>query len=307
MKKIANFLSFVEIKTKLASILPFLAGVGYTLYRYGKLDIYRIAVFFCAMVFFDLTATAINNHVGTREQKKENHYPDHISFLIIFGMLISASVLGIYLVSITNFVVLLTGMFCFGVGILYSFGPLPIARTPFGEVVSGAVQGTCIPFLVYIIHDPGLLSVNLELPRVTVSADLGGIFGFGIFVFPMICCIANIMLANNICDLEEDVKVKRYTLPYYLGREVCLKLFGRIYIAAFVFIGIGIVTGILPSMVIIAFAVVGPVMKNIQAFRQKQVKTETFEVSIKNFMLILVPYVVGIWLSQILHILFGMR
>ncbi len=36
---------------------------------------------------------------------------------------------------------------------------------------------------------------------------------------PMIVGIANIMLANNICDLEEDIANKRHTLPYYIGKK----------------------------------------------------------------------------------------
>jgi len=39
---------------------------------------------------------------------------------------------------------------------------------------------------------------------------------------PTIGCIANIMLANNICDVEADIANNRFTQPYYLGRENAL-------------------------------------------------------------------------------------
>lgn len=304
MKTVANFLNFVEIKTKLASVIPFLAGAGFTLYRYGRLDFYRTAVFFIAMLLFDMTTTAINNHIGTREQKQEDHYPNGISLLIIFVMLVASTVLGVYLVSITNIVVLLVGVFCFGVGILYSFGPLPIARTPFGEMISGAVEGTCIPFLVYVINDPAVFLITLSLPKVSISLDLFSLIGFGVSVLPIICCIANIMLANNTCDLAEDIKVGRYTLPYYIGKEACLKLFKWLYIIAYVFIVIGAVSGALPLTALIGLLPVGLVLKNIQIFQQRQVKSETFDTAIKNFVLILVPYTLGIWLPWLWHLAF---
>ena len=37
--------------------------------------------------------------------------------------------------------------------------------------------------------------------------------------------IANIMLANNICDVEEDIINNRFTLPYYLGKKNAFNLF----------------------------------------------------------------------------------
>ncbi len=42
------------------------------------------------------------------------------------------------------------------------------------------------------------------------------------------------MLANNICDLEEDKKNERYTLVHYLGKARALKLFIAMNVLAFV-------------------------------------------------------------------------
>jgi len=304
MNKLKNFLDFVEMRTKIASVLPFFVGTGYFMYRYRELDVYKTILFFGAMLLFDMTATAINNHVGTRQQSKKNNYSDGLSVAIILLMLAGASVLGIYLAYITNLVVLLTGIFCFGIGILYSFGPLPISRTPFGEIFSGIVMGTCIPFLVSIINDPTLLTLELDLPKVFISMNVWDLFCLGVVVLPLICCISNIMLANNICDVEEDIKVKRFTLPYYIGKEYALKLFGVLYAGAFFFILAGVVIRILPLTALIGFAGVVPVFKNIKVFQEQQIKEKTFGVAIKNFLLITVPYMAGIWLSVLLHIIF---
>ncbi|MFX3866422.1 1,4-dihydroxy-2-naphthoate prenyltransferase, partial [Streptococcus suis] len=42
---------------------------------------------------------------------------------------------------------------------------------------------------------------------------------------PLVNLIANIMFANNNCDLEEDIRKHRYTLVYYIGKKNDLKLY----------------------------------------------------------------------------------
>ncbi len=297
MKTIKHFLDYVEIKTKLASVLPFLVGAGYTFYHCGSLDIGKTLIFFAAMLLFDMTATAINNHVGTRQQGKKNHYRDSVSIAIILTMLTGAAALGIYLTLNTDLVVLLTGILCFGVGILYSFGPLPIARTPFGEILSGGVMGICIPFLVYQINHPGIISLMLEFPAVTVSVELIEAISLGIAVMPLVLCISNIMLANNICDVEEDILVKRYTLPFYIGKKKALFLFRWLYIGAWFFMLAGCVGRILPVTALLGLAGIIPAIRNIRIFEERQDKKQTFSIAIKNFLLLMGPYAVGIWLA----------
>ena len=41
---------------------------------------------------------------------------------------------------------------------------------------------------------------------------------------PAVFTIANIMLANNICDKDEDIVIGRKTLAYYLGTKHSLTL-----------------------------------------------------------------------------------
>lgn len=57
------------------------------------------------------------------------------------------------------------------------------------------------------------------------AANLWGIF---LVALPNTCYIANLMLANNICDLEEDENNKRYTLVHYLGKASSFEIIRRI-------------------------------------------------------------------------------
>jgi 1,4-dihydroxy-2-naphthoate octaprenyltransferase len=57
--------------------------------------------------------------------------------------------------------------------------------------------------------------------------------GFALLAVLPFCLTANIMLANNICDVGHDARVNRYTLPIYL-RKYALHLFAFLYYAAYV-------------------------------------------------------------------------
>ncbi len=78
----------------------------------------------------------------------------------VIGVLLTVSmVTGLWLVYLTDIVVLLIGGIAFLVGALYSYGPLPISQTPFGEAFSGFFMGMLIFFVtVYIqIYELGFL------------------------------------------------------------------------------------------------------------------------------------------------------
>jgi len=111
-----------------------------------------------------------------------------------------------------------------------------------------------------------------------------------------VCATANIMLANNICDLEKDVLVKRFTLPYYLGAR-SLDLFAWIYYIAYGTTLVMILFGMLPLTCLLMLLTIWPIRKNIQVFRQKQEKETTFSVSIKNYVILMGSLTVTIFLG----------
>jgi len=300
MNAIKNFLSYVEITTKIASVFPFLVGAGFAMYRYGSLRPKQTLVFFCAMLLFDMTTTALNNHVGHRQTERVPHYRGSVSVAIILIMGLSALALGLYLVSISSMVILFVGMLCFGTGIIYNYGPLPIARTPFGELVSGTVMGVFIPFIAVEINRSMIGIAFPDFSRLVISIDWLDAAALGFTVMPLICCIANIMFANNICDMQEDVSVGRYTLPFYIGLKKSLWLYRLIYAKAYVFIVLASALRIIPIFSVIALLTIIPVRKNIRRFNDVQDKRQTFITAIKNFLVILIPYTACIWLGALL-------
>jgi len=302
MKGIKNFLDFVEIGTKTASLIPFLVGSGYAVFRYGYIRPKQTLIFFAAMLLFDMTTTAINNHIGQRQTGRTPHYSSTVSAAIIFVMGFAAAGLGLYLVSISGIVILLAGIFCFAVGISYSYGFLPIARTPFGELISSVVMGALIPFITVQISHP-LLNISVQdFTIIVISADWTELLAFGGLVLPVVFSLAPIMLANNICDVEEDLRVQRYTLPVCIGVKKSLQLYRLLYIAAYLSIAAVSVLRVVPLFTLALLLTCIPVRKNVMRFMARQDKRRTFFTAVLNFLIIAALYAACIWIGGLLSI-----
>ncbi|MDM5145992.1 hypothetical protein ICE98_03129 [Lactococcus lactis] len=64
-----NFLELVEIKTKIASIFPYIIGLLFSLSYFKILDLGLSLLFLIAMLLFDMTVTAINNYQDYKSQR----------------------------------------------------------------------------------------------------------------------------------------------------------------------------------------------------------------------------------------------
>ena len=172
---------------------------------------------------------------------------------------------------------------------------------PLGEIFSGFFMGFVIFFLtVYInIFNTEIISISNEGFNIYLFLNLKEFLVLFFVSLPLVITIANIMLANNTSDLEDDVVNNRFTLPYYLGKENALNLFKWLYYIAFIDIVILTALGILPWISILILLVFIPVRKNIKKFEEKQTKKDTFVVSVQNHFLISFSFIATL-LIQIL-------
>ena len=90
------------------------------------------------------------------------------------------------------------------------------------------------------------------------------------------------MLSNNICDLEDDIKVNRFTLPYYLGKDIGIIIYEILYYIGYAGIIVGVLIRILPITSALCILTLIPVIRNINSFKENQIKSKTFILSIKN-------------------------
>lgn len=299
---VQRFLNYVEIRTKIASLLPFLLGLSYVLYTYKQVDIRNTLLFFISMLCFDMATTALNNYIDVKANGKKLEFSQKNAKKILYLLLFLATLWGLTLVFYTGIIVLVLGALCFGVGVFYTFGPLPISRMPLGEVFSGLFMGLFIPFLVVFINAPeaSLIYITFTNWILQVSFNILDLLKLGVVTVPAITGIANIMLANNICDLDEDVSVNRFTLPYYTGVENALSIFAALYYLGFAAIIIMVVFGMLPVYGLITIVGLIPIYKNISKFRKQQSKTITFPLSVQNLVISLVPVIIILAIGTIL-------
>jgi len=130
------------------------------------------------------------------------------------------------------------GASSFGVGILYSWGPLPISRTPFGELFSGFFMGCGIVFLsTYIqLTHIGWITLSSLFPIFSVQFKVLPLIQVFFISIPFAALIAAIMLANNISDYEHDQQNGRLTLPLLIGKEPALQFYRILWFTAFLMI-----------------------------------------------------------------------
>ena len=312
---IISFLRLVEIQTKVASIIPFSFGTLYALYRFEQFKFNNFILMFISLIVFDMTTTAINNYYDYKRSIKKHGYGyeshnaivyykmnENTVRLTILILLSIAIISGFNLFLNTSMVVLLIGMLSFLVGILYSYGPVPISRTPLGEIFSGLFMGFVIVFLSVYIHVENLdiLSVNLNHINLNIQVNLKEITLIFLISLPAVMGISNIMLANNICDMEDDKENKRFTLPIYVGKENALKVFKASYYLVYIDLIVLLLLRVLPMLSILSLLTLIPVYKNIQIFDKKQLKEETFVLAVKNFVLINMVHLVMIGIAVIM-------
>jgi 1,4-dihydroxy-2-naphthoate polyprenyltransferase len=292
------FLEFVEIKTKLASLFPFVLGTLFTIYHFGSFDGLNTALFFVAMVVFDMATTAINNTMDYIKAKNVMYREEenilgkaNISVkkaaTIIVAMISLAALVGVFLAYRTNLLLLFIGAACFLIGILYTFGPFPISRMPLGEVASGLTMGFGIFFIAVFVNVPAdtLASLLIRLPLFTINGNIVNLLIVGLQSLPLVFTIANIMLANNLCDYETDLSNHRYTLTFYIGKPIAIRLYAWLYYGAFAATTASVLLGVYPLWLLLIWLVFPTINQNIARFKAKQDKATTFNLAIKNLVL----------------------
>lgn len=310
-EKVLIFLEFVELRTKIASVFPMMIGFLWTYYHYQQFNWLNSILFAISVIFFDMCTTAINNTVDYHKAIDMNYKHEenvigrnNLSFktmiMIVFALLAVATVFAISLIFLTDFLLLILGGICFFLGITYTFGPTPISRSPFGEIMSGGTMGFGIFFLaVYMTMYEKLLTSVHTMGNINISFAWFEAMKIFMMSIPLICLIANIMLANNTRDLETDIINERKTLVFYIGKKNAVILYQILSLLPWIAWLLYIVSGILPVWSIISFGLIPKHYGSVMRFKEKQTR-ETFPEAIKSFTLFASMYVIVLLLASII-------
>lgn len=311
---LSAFLNLVEIKTKLASLFPFIIGVLFSISYFNQINWFDTFIFFCAMLIFDMATTAINNYVDFKKAKSLNYkYEGNIIGQLslslplikwlIYSMIFITMIAGIFLSIRTGWLFFLIGGMCCLIGIFYTYGPIPLSRMPLGELFSGFTMGLGIFLLVICINTkkqpPFYLNIDFTKDTFQLSGHISAILAIILAALPLISAIANVMLANNLRDLDEDIKNHRYTLIYYIGRPNGIKLFTALALVGYLTVIIGLIFGIYHWPILLIFISLPAVWQNIQHFKGLLPHPKSFAYAIKNLVFISTSYALGLLISII--------
>lgn len=294
------FAELIELKAKAASVFPFIMGFLYSWYHYQQIKPMYMLLFFISMLLFNMAVDILDNYMDYHHATDIHDYKDETNIIgrenlsltlvrnIMLGLIIISALIGVYLASQTSWIILWLGMFSYFIGISYSAGPKPLSSLPVGEITSGITMGIIIP----------LICVYLNLFDI-VPFNWNFIINVAILSLPTALAISNLMLANNTCDMEEDILNNRHTLVFYIGKKRAVTLFKTLVILSFVFATIGVILHIVPITLLGIWVIFPKIWQNTLIYSKEQIKTKTFPLAIKNLGMIalfqVVLFFIGLW------------
>ncbi|GKT04163.1 UbiA family prenyltransferase [Furfurilactobacillus entadae] len=298
------FLEFVEMQSMVASVLPFILGLLYAWYNFHSFVLINSLLFFVINELLHMAVNANDNlqdfiHAKDEETfKKVTNVVGHYAISkrtgigVIVTLVTTAAVLGVALLKLTwgpfSWQLILMGLFGCLIGYFYAGGARPISTTPFGEAVSGLTMG-------YVIMLAAVY-VNIAPARQMTWTAAGEILlASGLAVF----AISNIMLANNLCDVEEDKLNDRKTIVVLLGQRTMLTVWRVSYGLGYLCVIVAVLMGILPKLALLVLLSAPLIHRNNVAFSAKMIKSQSFVLSVKNSVLLTVSLVLAIGLGII--------
>ncbi|MGG5372783.1 1,4-dihydroxy-2-naphthoate polyprenyltransferase [Enterococcus sp. AZ196] len=311
-----TFFELVQIRTKFAGIFPFVIAVLFTNTYFQAFHPGKTLIFFFGMFAFDLAITAINNYMDFVKAHSEKYkYEENVIGRenlsekqiqqLIFGLVGFAAIIGLILVVQTGWMLLPMGAACFFVGVFYTYGPIPLSRMPLGEIFSGITEGLGIfAITIYLnTYDQRLFYMELTMDHFAVTGNTLAVLAVVWAALPLMLTIANIMLANNLSDLEQDVENHRYTLPFYIGREWGVRLFKVLMYSCYGVILIGLFAGIYQWPILLTFISLLKIIPQTKRFTKEQIKNKTFPLAVENLIVFNSCYALGLLVTLAMQII----
>ena len=262
---IQELIPLTRPRTLAAALGPTILGAAFSYYTFGALHGTGLAIFHTILIFLAVVSAQIianlwnelkdfksgldaGQKIGNAGSLTRGAVTPKLISTMIKVLMIVPIIIGLYLSATITWWYIPAGIICILISFLYSGGPKPISRTPFGEISSGIAMGFAI---VLITGYAGTRELSLA---------------FLIPALPATLLVGSIMLTNNIRDIRNDEKHGRRTLPIVLGRDRAISLMSITYIFNFFWIGAWIYLKVLPIPALLALLAIIPAFKTIKIF-----------------------------------------
>lgn len=262
---IQELIPLTRPRTLAAALGPTILGAAFSYYAFGALHGTGLAIFHTILIFLAVVSAQIianlwnelkdfksgldaGQKIGNAGSLTRGAVTPKLISTMIKVLMIIPIIIGLYLSATITWWYIPAGIICILISFLYSGGPKPISRTPFGEISSGIAMGFAIVLITGYAWTREL-SLAFLIPAL-----------------PATLLVGSIMLTNNIRDIQNDEKHGRRTLPIVLGRDRAISLMSINYIFNFIWIGAWIYLKVLPIPALLALIAIIPAFKTIQTF-----------------------------------------
>lgn len=293
-----------EIYTAPLNLFLILLGVSFSTYYYNHTWNWRIILYALTILFFHVSVNIFNNFMDYKNASDAHTYKEksniigreNLNLVIVketfLFFLALASFFGLLLVWSTNLVLLGLGIIGFYVGLFYSSGPKPLNSLPIAETVTSLFSGFVIPLIGAYLCLYNEVNFSPSIIKLIFFISL-----------PMVIMMFNNLLANNTCDLEEDIVNGRKTLVYYLGKKKAVQLFKILFVFTFLWLVALVYLKLAPLPILILVFLFPKYWKNLSPYFIVQDKQKTFPIALKNMagVMVFYPilYTIGTLLAQL--------
>ena len=262
---IQELIPLTRPRTLAAALGPTILGAAFSYYAFGALHGTGLAIFHTILIFLAVVSAQIianlwnelkdfksgldaGQKIGNAGSLTRGAVTPKLISTMIKVLMIVPIIIGLYLSATITWWYIPAGIICILISFLYSGGPKPISRTPFGEISSGIAMGFAIVLITGYAWTREL-SLAFLIPAL-----------------PATLLVGSIMLTNNIRDIRNDENHGRRTLPIVLGRDRAISLMSITYIYNFIWIGAWIYLKVLPIPALLALIAIIPAFKTINIF-----------------------------------------
>lgn len=262
---IQELIPLTRPRTLAAALGPTILGAAFSYYAFGALHRTGLAIFHTILIFLAVVSAQIianlwnelkdfksgldaGQKIGNAGSLTRGAVTPKLISTMIKVLMIVPIIIGLYLSATITWWYIPAGIICILISFLYSGGPKPISRTPFGEISSGIAMGFAIVLITGYAWTREL-SLAFLIPAL-----------------PATLLVGSIMLTNNIRDIRNDENHGRRTLPIVLGRDRAISLMSITYIFNFIWIGAWIYLKVLPIPALLALIAIIPAFKTINIF-----------------------------------------
>lgn len=214
-----EFVRLIRVPSLSATVIPIITGGASAIASYGSANVLLWLDMFAAALLMQIAANILNEH-GDYVNRIDTSPSHGFAGSIVRGVATPREVLtlaiatdtmalllAIPLVIARGYAILFAGMFGAFVSVVYSEGPYPLSKTPFGEPAVGLTMG-----VVEVAAAQLAAAGRLSALALLLSA-------------PLSLLVASILASNNIRDIEKDRAAGRRTVEVLLGRSLSPFLF----------------------------------------------------------------------------------